>query len=366
MKKIIWNITKNSLAIFWWVSFLVLLLLLNFSTTLWVIWLSWYGSSGDYTSPTSTFSWSVTVWSWETLTWATQVIMTQPVEVTSSNISVIIPSWAEIISSNGGIFNPTEIATSILPSLPIALSNDEQDVGKIQFWISGIKLNFSKPVKLQIPVTTTAGTVKIKAKHAGVSGYQTSALTDNYASTCFNWIATPSSNVASVVAGIATIYTCSASEFVAVVDVVSSSSGGWGGGWSSLSKDNCPSGDFSPSYYDWVCWTAPMISENTIVSDVNTLENTSTDLKDRIKTMKYFSYTISYIPEYKKSDIVIIISKKIILHNKISLSKKKALIEGLNHFLIASYMYDKSAIKTQTLKNEKIQTINNLKKLIQE
>gem|GEM_PF-3802433 len=109
-----------------------------------------------------------------------------------------------------------------------------------------------------------------------------------------------------------------------------------------------------------------MISENTIVSDVNTLENTSTDLKDRIKTMKYFSYTISYIPEYKKSDIVIIISKKIILHNKISLSKKKALIEGLNHFLIASYMYDKSAIKTQTLKNEKIQTINNLKKLIQE
>ena len=32
----------------------------------------------------------------------------------------------------------------------------------------------------------------------------------------------------------------------------------WGGWWwSSLVRDNCPDGDYSPSYYDGSCWTAP-------------------------------------------------------------------------------------------------------------
>jgi len=32
-------------------------------------------------------------------------------------------------------------------------------------------------------------------------------------------------------------------------------SGGWGGGWWWMSTDDCPNGDYSPSYYDGSCWT---------------------------------------------------------------------------------------------------------------
>ena len=35
---------------------------------------------------------------------------------------------------------------------------------------------------------------------------------------------------------------------------------GW---WSSLKKDNCPDGDYSDSYYDWICWMPENDAENS-------------------------------------------------------------------------------------------------------
>lgn len=37
-------------------------------------------------------------------------------------------------------------------------------------------------------------------------------------------------------------------------------SGGWGGGWWSISTDDCPNWDYSPSYYDGICWTSTIWS----------------------------------------------------------------------------------------------------------
>lgn len=365
MKKIAWNIVHNSLSIFGWVSFLLFLLMLNFTTTLWVIGLSWYGSSSDYTNPTTTFSWSTSVWTGESLTWATLVTFTQPVQLSAWSVSVLIPSGAQIATSSGGLFNPSEITTATLPTLPVVLPSNEEDVGKIKFWVTGLKLNFSKPVKIQIPVNTTKSTVKIKVKHLGSDVYQTTALSDTYAANCSNGIATPSSDIAPVVSWIATIYTCSASEFVAVVDKVVSTWGWWG--WS-VFKDNCPGWDFSPSYYDATCWKAPVVTSEVTTSTVEntTVENTAVEntIPD-LKTVKYFWYTIQYIPNYKKSEAILQVSKKIILNKKVTKSTKTALINALNKFLVVSYNYDISSKKTQLLKNERIEVINEIKKIIQ-
>lgn len=41
----------------------------------------------------------------------------------------------------------------------------------------------------------------------------------------------------------------------------------WGGGWSSLKKDNCPNGDYSDSYYDWKCWTQKIAEDEQKISE---------------------------------------------------------------------------------------------------
>lgn len=376
MKHYISNLTKNTFSIFGWISFLALLLIINFSTTSWIIGIMGYGSGSDYTNPVSSFSWTVNIWTGETLTGATKVTLTQPVEVKSNSISVIIPNGSEITNASWDIFDTTQIATNVLPTLPLALPSNEQDVGKIVFWISGIKLNFSKPVKLQIPVSTSLSTVRIKVKHAGVSGYQTFALTDNLASNCFNGFATPSSNIASVVAGIATIYTCSASEFVAVTDipiVTQPISSGWGG-WVRLGKDNCPQGDFSPSYYDNTCGTPPTITKDSSLEQVTkelgnmvstiklqeSIANQTTNEKirfkyiveSRIQTAKYFGFEIKYIPTYDLSKNTVRLSMAIINNKNLTFDEKQRYINIINEFLVARYNYELAQTKHQILKNK--------------
>lgn len=391
MKNYISKITKSWLSIFGGVSFILLLVFLEVLPTAWVIGISWYGSGNDYTNPVTTFSGSVTVGTWETLTGTTQVTLTQPVEVKNSTVSVVIPTGTIITQSSGTSFNATQIATSVLPSLPISLPSNEEDVGKIQFWISGTKLNFSKPVKLQIPVTTTAGTVKIKAKHAWVDGYQTFALSDTLAANCFNGFATPSSSTAVVSNGIATIYTCSASEFVAVTDKVvtpSQPSRSWGWGWwSNLLKDNCSSGDFSPSYYDKTCGNVPgVITDESLkqvtkeLSDMvismkgtgaisNTTKNEQIRFKyiveSKVQTAKYFGYDIKYIPSYDLSKNTTKFSMAIINNTTLVFADKQRYVDIVNEFLVARYNYELAQTKHQILRNKyNKQTIllNNLAK----
>ncbi len=50
------------------------------------------------------------------------------------------------------------------------------------------------------------------------------------------------------------------SQFKISLSTNSSNPSGWGGGGWSTPKDNCPTGDFSPSYYDDVCWTPTTIT----------------------------------------------------------------------------------------------------------
>lgn len=373
MKHCISHLTKNSLSVFGWVSFLALLLIINFSTTSWIIGLMGYGSGSDYTNPVSTFSGSVLLGTGETLTWTTKVTLIQPVEVKNNSISVIIPNGAEITNASGDPFDATQITTNILPNLPLALPSNEQDVGKIVFWISGVKLNFSKPVKLQIPVSTSLSTVRIKAKHAWVDGYQTFALTDNLASNCFNGFATPSSNVAPVIGGIATIYTCSASEFVAVI-TQPSSSGWWWGGWVRLVKDNCPWWDFSPSYYDNDCGTPPAITKDSSLQQVTkelgdmvstiktqqTIANQTTNEKirfkyiveSRIQTAKYFGFEIKYIPTYDLSKNTVRLSMAIINNKNLTFAEKQRYVHIINEFLVARYNYELAQTKHQILRNK--------------
>lgn len=389
MKNYISKFTKNGLSLFGWVSFVLVLALSQILSTWWVIWISWYGSGSDYTNPANTLSGNITLGTWETLTGTTKLTLTQPVEVKNTTVSVIIPTGTIITHSAGTAFNATQIATSILPSLPLNLASNEQDVGKIQFWISGIKLNFSKPVKLQIPVSSTGTTVRIKAKHAGIDGYQTFALTDTMASNCFNGIATPSSNIAPIVNGIATIYTCSASEFVAITDktVVIPQTSRSGGGWAVLTKDNCSSWDFSPSYYDKTCGNVPTVITDATLKEVtkelsdmvismkwtgaisNTTKNEQIRFKyiveSKVQTAKYFGFDIKYISTYDLSRNTTKFSMAIINNTTLSFSDKQRYVAIVNDFLVARYNYELAQTKHQILRNKyNKQTIllNNLAK----
>lgn len=383
------KLTKNSWLIFWIIFLSFLIFANNVSAIAWILW---YWSNNDYSNPTSSFSWSISVWSWETLTWTTLATFSNAVQVSNSWITVVIPSNTQVASSSWGTFNATTISTNLINTLPVSLATNQQDVWKITFWISWVNLYFSKPIKLQIPVSTTNSTVQIFAKHAWIGWYQTYSLTDTLASNCNNWVATPTSNIASVVSWIATIYTCSASDFVAVTNtVVSSSSWGWsssssswgGGGWSSriLHIDNCPKWDFSKSYYDKDCWTATVLiskvgtgsinsTGSTVKNDDNSLneeEVTITSTKKR--TVNYKWINIVVIDWYKLSQNVAIVTKKIIESENLSVSEKQIYINRFNEFLIAKYNLDVIRKKTVTLKNQYLKqffllkwVIKNLKK----
>lgn len=52
-------------------------------------------------------------------------------------------------------------------------------------------------------------------------------------------------------------------------------SGWWGGGW--ISMDYCPTWDYSPSYYDGICWTKTSTNSSTISTSTNTWTNGTTN-----------------------------------------------------------------------------------------
>lgn len=331
--------------IFSTIVFMSLLLVSNVSV---IASLLWYWSDTDYSNPVSSFSWSVQVWSWETQNSAVQYTLTNAVSVTNGSISIVIPNTSQVTNSIWTSFDINNVTSSVLWVLPLTLPTNEEDVGKINFWISGMKLNFSKPVKIQIPVSTSASTVRIKAKHFWIDWYQTFALTDSISSSCSNWIASPSSNIAPVVGWIATFYTCSASQFVAVVDkVVSSSSSGWGGGGWWLRRDNCPSWDFSPSYYDNKCGTSPVTFTNTQLwvneltwTDELTWTNNLWNWVLQLQTVSYRWVNVVVYQWYKLAKETNKVSKNIIENQKLTLEQKKYFVNRVNEFLVAKYNLD--------------------------
>ncbi|MBS8121764.1 S-layer homology domain-containing protein [Candidatus Vampirococcus lugosii] len=158
-----------------------------------------------------------------------KITMKADVVISTGNIKVTLPEGLEITDSDGNSFDATSIATDVLNELSVGLDSNENKEGALKFGVSGIKLNFSKPVKIEIPVPgINTNSIKVKVKHANSTAYSTSALTNSASVNCTN--GTPDSNAsdnANISNEIATIYTCSASEFVAYT---TSSRGGGGGG----------------------------------------------------------------------------------------------------------------------------------------
>lgn len=381
------KLTKNS----WFILSAALIILTIFiSNASAIAWIMWYWSDNDYTNPTASLSGSVNVWTWESLTWATSFTFTQAVKVSSGTISVIIPNNSIITNSNWTSFDLTSVYTWVLPNIPLSIQDNEQDVWKIKFWINWMKLNFSKPVKLSIPVNTSKSTVRILVKHFWDTTYQTSSLTDSISSSCNNGNAVPATSIAPVVNWIATIYTCSASEFIAVTDknvVVSSGWSGGGGGWYKvLVKDSCPNWDNSKSYYDKDCWDATIITKTTNTGTINSVtikeatwsiinstgsifdSNTDEELalkNTKKRTVNYKWMNIVVIDWYKLSTKTAIITKKIIENEQMSLSEKQHFINRVNEFLTSKYNLDIVKKKSVTLKNQYIKQYFLLKLSIQ-
>lgn len=344
MKK---SIPSNKIAILWLVTIFSSIFLVSNISALWSI--MWYGSSWDYSNPVNTFSWNVIISSW-----SLSATLTQAVQISNNWVSVIIPNWTVIGNSNWVSLDINQISTSSLPTLPLNLPESELDVWKINFWINWQKLNFSKPVKLSIPVSTNNSTVKIKVKHFGVEWYQTNALTDTLTSSCNNGIASSNSNIAPVSSWIATIYTCSASQFIAVIDRNVNTTSRWGGGWVRLLMDNCPDWDYSPSYYDRTCWVKPIESKDWLDNKVETNNklNEISTIKWGIKRINYKWVEIVVYEWYNISERAFNLSVRIINMNRLTLKEKNNYVNRVNEYLIAKYNFDNSIDKTWSVRNK--------------
>jgi hypothetical protein len=101
--------------------------------------------------------------------------------------------------------------------------------GSVRFWVPNAMLKFNVPVKIDIPVTSGSN-VFVTVKHYDSSTSSTLSTTPGACNTNGTQVWGNSTISATVSGWYATIYTCSASDFVAYT---SSSWGGWGGwGWS--------------------------------------------------------------------------------------------------------------------------------------
>lgn len=178
--------------------------------------------------------------------------------------------------------------------------------------------------------------------------------TDSVWSSCSNWIATPSTNIAPVVNWIATIYTCSASQFIATVNKTvssSSSSSSWGGSpW--LRKDDCPSWDFSPSYYDKKCWTPTIISTWSLNEKEENIDSIYIKNKWELKNIKYKWVDIVSYEWYNLSEKSMSISMKIIDNKKLNLEDKKNYVNRVNEFLTAKYNLDNADKEAKIMKSK--------------
>jgi streptogramin lyase len=165
--------------------------------------------------------------SWWTLSWVsivtgnditntTRVTLGAPVIFTSGSAVTTIPSWTQITNNLWTSFNATNMNIGVV-AVTSGLASTESSNGAIDFGTSGVGLLFSKPIRVEIPVPSYPNaTVSIRVRHAGSTTFGTTWLTNNPTATCAGWVASIPSDIAPVTNGIATIYSCAASTFVAV------------------------------------------------------------------------------------------------------------------------------------------------------
>jgi len=153
----------------------------------------------------------------------------------------------------------------------------------------------------------------------------------------------------------------------------------WGGGWVSFPKDNCPSWDFSSSYYDGKCFDAIKTQTGTINQEIikdkayyQAMKNQILEDRKKLKTTNevkiistnIWNYTITEISWYKLSNKVKTISMWISANKKLSDNEKKKYIERLNAFLLARYQYEMQKT-SQEMKNKYNKEMILLKSVIQ-
>lgn len=63
----------------------------------------------------------------------------------------------------------------------------------------------------------------------------------------------------------------------------------WWNGWTTISRDNCPGGDFSPSYYDDTCWTQEAETDTEIETDTSLSTGWSSYPQEVIDAFAYAS-----------------------------------------------------------------------------
>lgn len=130
---------------------------------------------------------------------------------------------------------------------------------------------------------------------------------------------------------------------------------GWGGG-GSISRDYCPSGDYSYSYYDNSCGVKPASSTGTtsshtskeaVISTWTTNQNNSSNNVSQVaskapykKYIKYKGYFILDIKNYKDESVFRKTAFDIIRNDKISAKDKIALMNRHNSLLEAKFALD--------------------------
>ncbi|HRI36772.1 MAG TPA: S-layer homology domain-containing protein, partial [bacterium] len=241
----------------------------------------------------------------------TGVTITQTVRIASqsgsSNARITLPVGVEIRTASGGAFSTANLIAADV-STGTTVTGFDTVRGAVSFGTGSSTLYFSRPIKVEIPVSGVPnGTIYVRVDHG--SGYETAGLTDSDSATCTSGVPSSTSSIASVSSEIATIYTCAASTFAVVEGPTSESSsssssssssgggGGGSGGSSSTKKDSCPNGDYSPSYYDSKCGTAP--TEEQIADSNTTLSPTKTSVTETVTTPVNLVGTLSLEPQQR-------------------------------------------------------------------
>ncbi|MDD5213258.1 MAG: DUF1800 family protein [Candidatus Gracilibacteria bacterium] len=147
-----------------------------------------------------------------------------------------------------------------------------------------------------------------------------------------------------------------------VVNPPVSSGGGGGGGGGGLSRDYCPAGDYSSSYYDKICGVKPSSSTgtisnistgiiNTIIPVSNTIVNTGYEKK----YIKYNGLQILDIKNYSSSQVFRKQAFEVAKSKTISITNKAEYIKKLNALLEAKFALDTDkTMDTLSLKNRYI------------
>jgi hypothetical protein len=141
-----------------------------------------------------------------------------------------LPKNLEITTSDGSPFNASAIDVA---TTEVTLGTNEEALGAISFGISNYNLYFNRPVKIQIPTTASDGTISVQVKHHN-GEWGTTGLTNTWDTTCTNGVPATGSATATVSSGIATIYTCQASDFAVYQTTTPSSTSTPGGGVASI------------------------------------------------------------------------------------------------------------------------------------